>query len=95
MMWERKKTKKQKIVEQAQGLKHHKPVPSQYKGGGPMVKGIQMVWFSGGGKRGSIFGFLPWLLLGIYLAGMVSYAKEVIDGWDHLMHAIERGSEVA
>ena len=26
---------------------------------------------------------------------MVSYLKEVIDGWDHLMHAIELGSEVS
>ena len=26
---------------------------------------------------------------------MVSYPKEVISGWDHLMHAIELGSEVA
>ena len=25
---------------------------------------------------------------------MVSYPKEVIDGWDYLMHAIELGSEV-
>ena len=32
--------------------------------------------------------------LGIYPAGMVSYLKEVINGWDHLMHAIELGSEV-
>ena len=31
----------------------------------------------------------------IYFAGMVSYPKEVIDGWDNLMHAIELGSEVA
>ena len=38
---------------------HHQLVPSQYKGGGPMVKGIQRAWFGGGGKRGSIFGFLP------------------------------------
>ena len=38
--------------------KHHQPVPSQYKGGGPTVKGIQMAYFGGGGKRGSIFGFL-------------------------------------
>ena len=29
-----------------------------------------------------------------YLARMVSYLKEVINGWDHLMHAIELGSEV-
>ena len=52
MMWERKKTKKQKIVEQAQGLKHHKPVPSQYKGGGPRFKGFRwcglVVWGKGG-----------------------------------------------
>ena len=25
---------------------------------------------------------------------MVSYPKEVINGWDHLMHAIELGNEV-
>ena len=31
----------------------------------------------------------------IYFAGIVSYPKEVINGWDHLMHAIELGSEVA
>ena len=33
--------------------------------------------------------------MGIYLARMVSYPKEVIDDWDHLMHAIDLGSEVA
>ena len=32
--------------------------------------------------------------MGIYLAGMVSYPKEVIDGWEHLIHVIELGSEV-
>ena len=37
---------------------HHQLVPSQYKGGGPTVKGIQRAWFDCGGKRGSIFGFL-------------------------------------
>ena len=26
---------------------------------------------------------------------MVSYPKEVVDGWDHLMHAIELGNKVA
>ena len=77
-----------------EGPEHHQPVPSQYKGGGPTVKGIQRAWFGGGGGRGSIFGFLPWFLLGIYPAGMVSYLKEVINGWDHLMHAIELGSKV-
>ena len=93
--WERKKTKAKDGKASTEGLEHHQPVPSQYKGGGPIVEGIQRVWFGGGGKMGSIFGFLPWLLLGIYLVGMVSYPKEVIDGWDHLMHAIELGSEVA
>ena len=86
--WEQKKTK-------IEGPEHHQPVHSQYRGGRPTIKGIQRAWFGGGGKRGSIFGFLPCLLLGIYLAGMVSYPKEVINGWDHLMHAIELGSEVA
>ena len=38
---------------------HHQLVPSQYKGGGPTVKGIQRAWLGGGTKRGSIFGFLP------------------------------------
>jgi len=27
------------------------------------------------------------------LAGMAFCPKEVVDGWDHLMHAIEVGSE--
>ena len=42
-----------------EGLGHHQPVPNQNKEGGSMVKGIQRVWFGGGGKRRSIFGFLP------------------------------------
>ena len=33
--------------------------------------------------------------MGIYPSRMVSYPKEVIDGWDHLMHAIKVGGEVA
>ena len=59
MAWERKKTKAEDGKASIEGLEHHQLVPSQYKGGGPTVKGIQRVWFSGGGKRGSIFGFLP------------------------------------
>ena len=42
-----------------EGPEHHQLVSSQYKGGGLTVKGIQRVWFGGGGKNGSIFGFLP------------------------------------
>ena len=41
-----------------EGPEHHLLVYSQYKGGGPTIKGIQRVWFGDGGKRGSIFGFL-------------------------------------
>ena len=33
--------------------------------------------------------------MGIYLARIVFYPKEVIDDWDHLMHAIKLGSKVA
>ena len=58
-MWERKKTKIKDSGVSIERSEHHQPVPSQHKGGGPTVKGIQMVWFSGVGKRGSIFGFLP------------------------------------
>ena len=48
---------------------------------------------SGGGKRGlylvSSYGFFwdP--------ARMVSYPKEVVDDWDHLMHPTKVGGEVA
>ena len=42
-----------------EGPEHHQLIPSQYKGGGPTVKGIQRAWFGGGTKRGSIFGFQP------------------------------------
>ena len=41
------------------GPGHHQPIPSQYNGGGPTVNGIKRAWFGGGGKKGSIFGFLP------------------------------------
>ena len=58
-MWERKKSKIEDSGASIQGPKHHQPIPSQYKGGGLTVKGIQRVWFGGGGKRGSIFGFQP------------------------------------
>ena len=47
-----------------------------------------------GGKRGLYFVFYRNFFWERYLAGMVSYLKEVINGWNHLMHAIELGSEV-
>ena len=77
-----------------EGPGHHQPVPNQYKEGGLTVKGIQRVWFGGGGKWGLYLVFYRDFFWGIYLAGMVSYLKKVINGWDHLMHAIELGSEV-
>ena len=40
MAWERKKTKTEDSEASTQRLEHHQPVPSQYKGGGPTVKGI-------------------------------------------------------
>ena len=45
------------------------------------------------GEKGSIFGFHQWLLLGIYPTRMVSYPKNVVNGWDHLMHVIEVGEK--
>ena len=59
MAWERKKTKIEDSEASTERPEHHQPVPSQYKGGRPTVKGIQRAWFGGGGKRGFVFGFLP------------------------------------
>ena len=57
--WQRKKTKAKDSKASIEGSEHHQPIPSQYKGSGPTIKGIQRVWFGAGGKGGSIFGFLP------------------------------------
>ena len=56
MAWERNTEDSGVSIE---GPKYHQLVPSQYKGGEPMIKGIQRMWFGGRGKRGSIFGFQP------------------------------------
>ena len=42
-MWERKKTKAEDSKASTEELEHHQPIPNQYKGGGPTVKGIQRV----------------------------------------------------
>ena len=47
-----------------------------------------------GGKMGLYLVSCRDFFWGIYPAGMVSYPKEVINDWDHLMHVIELGSEV-
>ena len=50
MVWEQKKTKRKDSGASTQGPKHHQPVPSQYKGGGPMVKGFRGYGLVVGGK---------------------------------------------
>ena len=93
--WEWKKEKIEDSGASTQGPEYHQLVPSQYKGGGPMVKGIQRVWFGGGRNRVLYLVSSHDFFLRIYPTGMVSYQKEVVDGWDYLMHAIEVGGEVA
>ena len=48
-----------------------------------------------GGKGGLYLVSYRDFFWGINLAGVVSYPKEVINSWDHLMHAIELGSKIA
>ena len=57
--WEQKKTKREDSGASIQGPEHYQLVPSKYKGGGPIFKGIQRVWCGGGGKKGSILDFQP------------------------------------
>ena len=45
------------------------------------------------GEKESILIYQPKLLLGKCLVEMAFCQKVVVDGWDHLMHAIEVGSE--
>ena len=56
--WKRKKTKTKDSGASTQGSKHHQSISSQYKRGGPTVKGIQRVWFGGGGENGVYIWFL-------------------------------------
>ena len=61
---------------------------------GPRLKGFKGRGLVVGGKEGLYLVSCRDFFWGIYPAGMVSYLKEVINGWDHLMHAIKLGSEV-
>ena len=70
--WEWKKEKIEDSGASTEGPEYHQLVPSQYKGGGPMVKGIQRVWFGGGRNRGLYLVsnrdfFWEYTLLGWYL----------------------------
>ena len=65
------------------------------KGVGPRSRGFRGYGLVVGGEGGlclvsSLAFFWEYTLM-----GMVSHPKEVVDGWDHLMRAIEVGGEVA
>ena len=61
---------------------------------GPQSRGFKGCGLVVGGKGGLYLISCRNFFGGINPVGMVSYPKEVINGWDHLMHAIELGSEV-
>ena len=61
---------------------------------GPRSKGFKGRGLVVGGKWGLYLVSCHDFFWERYLAGMVSYPKEVINGWDHMTHAIELGSEV-
>ena len=69
--------------------------PANTKEVGPWSRGFRGHGLVVGGNGGLYLVSCRDFFWGIYLAGMVSYPKKVIDGWDHLMYAIELGSEVA
>ena len=72
------------------GLRHHLPVPSQYRGRGPWGRSMKMCGLAVGRRREPILGFLLKLFWREKcLAKMTSHPKEVNISWNHLMHAIE------
>ena len=85
----------QKIVEQAQkGQGTTNLYPANTREVGPRSRGFRGRGLVVGGKGGLYFVSCRDFFWEIYLAGMVSYQKEIINGWDHLMHVIELSSEV-
>ena len=85
----------QKMVEQAQKDQGTTNLyPANTREVGPRSRGFRGRGLVVGGKGGLYLVSCRDFFWGIYLAGIVSYTKEVINGWDHLMHAIELGSEV-
>ena len=94
-MAKRRGRQTQKTVEQAQkdrGITNLYPANTREVG--PRSRGFKGRGLVVGGKGGLYLVSYRDFFWGIYLAGMVSYPKEVINGWDHLMHAIELGNEV-
>ena len=70
-------------------LKHYPLVPSQYKGGGPWVKGKRRYGLAMGRRREPILEFSLKLSWGKCLAGMTYHPKEEKMNWNHLVHVIE------
>ena len=68
-------------------LRHHQPIPSQYRSGGPCVRGKR-----GDGLGEPILGFLLKLFWGKCPVGMTYHPKEGKMSWNHYVHAM-RDSE--
>ena len=64
-------------------LKHHQPISSQYKGGGPWVRGKRGYGLTIGRRRKPILGFPLKLFWGKCLAGMTYHPKDVKMSWNH------------
>ena len=85
----------QKTVEQKQMSRSTTNLyPANTREVGPRLKGFRGRGLVVEGKWGLYLVSYCDFFWGIYPAGMVSYPKEIINGWDHLKHAIELGSEV-
>ena len=74
--WE---TNTEDSIASTEELGHHQPVPSQYKGGGPTIRGFRGRGLVVGGKGGLYLVSCRDFFWGIY-PRMVSYPKEVING---------------
>ena len=79
----------QKIVEQAQkGRSTTNLYPANTMEVGPRSRGFRGRGLVVGGKGDLYLVSCRDFFWGIYPAGMVPYPKKVINGWDHLIHAI-------
>jgi len=64
-------------------LRHHPLVPSQYKSGGPWVRGKKGYGLAVGRMRKPILGLPLKLFWGKCLAGMIYHPKEVKISWNY------------
>ena len=64
-------------------LRHHPLVPSQYKGGGPWVRGKRGYGLAVGRSRKPILGFSLKFFWGKCPAGMTYHPKEAKMSWNH------------